>query len=96
MRAKDVIHETAQAFNFESQDLCGMSRKQELVLARQTAMYILWQRTNCTLARIGKALGNRTPATVSWGYQRIAKQIDYKPELKEKLERINETLFASL
>ena len=54
-------------------DLQGRRRGAKVVLARQRAMYFIRQYTNLTLAETGQMLGGRSPATVTYGYQKIAK-----------------------
>lgn len=63
-------------------------RELEIVRARQVAMYILVMTNGYTYTEIGQALGKRTPATISHGFQQIAKQLDKDTNLKEKVGEI--------
>ena len=73
-----------------------MSRKRDemTVLARQVAMYLIRQETDCSLAEIGQELGGRTPATVSHAYQKIADDIHNSPSLRRKVFEIQREFSA--
>lgn len=67
-----IVQMVAEEFGLTADDLTGRVRTAKIALARQVAMYFIRQKTGLTLADTGHLLGGRTPATVSWGYQRIA------------------------
>ncbi|MGB9771664.1 MAG: chromosomal replication initiator protein DnaA [Candidatus Kapaibacteriota bacterium] len=54
----------AHYFNLNPSDLESKSRKKELVVPRQLAIYIAKELTNCTLETIGKHFGNRDHTTI--------------------------------
>jgi chromosomal replication initiator protein len=64
-------------------------------LARQVAMYLIRQETDCSLAEIGRELGGRTPATVSHAYQKIAVDINNNPSLKRKVFDIQQEIHTN-
>lgn len=78
--------------NLNNGTLHNRKRKKKIAHACQILMYVLWQNTRMTLAEIGKYLGGRTPATVSWGYQRIAKKLPNDKKLQKIVKRIGEKL----
>lgn len=84
----DVINLVSLFFLREPGELEGRRRKSDVVLPRHVAMYVLWDSQVYTLMEIGQALGGRTPATVSWGYQKIADRIRYDKNLKELIVEI--------
>src|SRR3990167_9808395 len=70
-----VIKTVSERFGFLPDDLVAKGRSPDLVIARQVVMYILWRSEEFTLEQIGKLLGGRTPATISWGAQQVHKMI---------------------
>jgi len=88
-----LIDTVAKEFGVSATDLRLRSRVAEVVEARQVVMhvgYIGWH--SHTLARIGLALDGRTPATVSWGYQVIARRLTASEPLRLKVERVRDLL----
>jgi len=87
-----VIQVVARGFNVSISDLKRRSRTEEIVKARQVAMYLLNMTGVYTLERIGQSLGGRTPATVSYGFQRVAKLLSSDKGLAEMVNLIKEEL----
>lgn len=87
-----TIHIVAKSFSFKPADLKQRERSAEVALARQVAMYLLWSTEEYSLTQIGQALGGRTPATISHGFQRVAKQISRDPVLRNKVSEIQTVL----
>lgn len=85
---KDAV---AQGFNISIADLESKKRDALMALARQVAMYLIRQYTNYSLARTGLELGGRNPATISWGYQKIAGNMN-SLSLKHKIENIQKAI----
>lgn len=88
-----VIKEcVAKWFRLEPEVLEGRLKKGRVSQARQVAMYLIRQHTDYTLAEIGMELGGRSPATVTWGYQRIASDIQSNPVLQRQMKRIKKSM----
>lgn len=83
-----VVNVVAAVFNMTADDLKNRSRTVDIVLARQVAMYVLSITDKYTLATIGDALGGRSPATISHGFQRIAQRLPKNQTLRNKVEEI--------
>jgi len=87
-----VIEIVSQAFGFQVVDLESMNRSADLSLARQVAMYILWRSGKYTLDHIGQLLGNRSPATISHGFQSVAWKINTDTRIRQIVEKLREGL----
>jgi chromosomal replication initiator protein len=61
----------AKHFKIKISDITGMSRKQTLVMARQTAMYLIKVLTQHSLPEIGAAFGGRDHTTVLHAVRKI-------------------------
>jgi chromosomal replication initiator protein len=53
------------------------------------------QETDYSLGEIGQELGDRSPATVSHAYQKIAGNISNSPSLRRKLFEIQQAIESS-
>lgn len=87
-----VLEIVATSFQLTLSDLKSRKRDRETALARQVAMYLLKEATNCSLAQIGMELGNRDHATVIHACQKITSELDNNPYLRRKLSEIQEGL----
>ncbi|MFC2020754.1 chromosomal replication initiator protein DnaA [Chloroflexota bacterium] len=87
-----ITEAVVSSFQLTPSDLKGQKRDRATALARQVAMYLIRQETDCSLAEIGRELGGRTPATVSHAYQKIAGDINNSPSLRRKVFKIQQEL----
>jgi hypothetical protein len=87
-----VIEVVARHFGVSLTDMIGRRRLNYIVKPRQVAMYILWRSQFYSLREIGNELGGRTPATVSSGFDLIARSLKTDTELKRVLEEIKKEL----
>lgn len=80
----------ANAFGLEVDDLRIRNRKAVIVEARQAAMYIFWNlEERYSLAEIGDALGGRSAATVSHGYQQTVERLRTDEKLRDRIAMAN-------
>ncbi len=91
-----IMEAVVNHFQMTPSELKGRKRDEATALARQVAMYLIRQETDCSLAEVGKDLGGRTPATVSHAYQKIATDIINSPSLRRKVLDIQQdVVFAA-
>ena len=90
-----IVEAVVNSFQITPTDLKSRKRDEITALARQVAMYLIRQETDCSLSEIGQELGGRTPATVSHAYQKIAGDITNSPSLRRKVFQIQQDLAAS-
>ncbi len=88
-----VMEIVAQSFQLTLENLKSRRRK-ETTLARQVAMYLIRQETNCSLAQIGQELGGREPITVSSACKTIADNVNSDPGLRQRILNIQQKLYA--
>ena len=91
---KLITEAVVNAFQITPTDLRSRKRDELTALARQVAMYLIRQETDCSLAEIGQELGGRTPATVSHAYQKIADDIHNSPSLRRRVFEIQREFSA--
>jgi chromosomal replication initiator protein len=71
LHPEEIIGATAAATGLSPADLIGPSRRQPLVRARQTAMYLCRELTDLSLPKIGRAFGGRDHTTVMHALDRV-------------------------
>ena len=90
-----IAEAVATDFQVTLSDLKGRKRNEATVLARQVSMYLMRQETDCSLSEIGRELGGRSPATISYAYEKIANNINNDPHLRRQVFNIQQRLHAS-
>ncbi|WP_204910668.1 chromosomal replication initiator protein DnaA [Microlunatus spumicola] len=73
-----IMAQTASYFDITIDDLCGGSRTQQLVNARQIAMYLCRELTDLSLPKIGQQFGGRDHTTVMHADRKIRTQMGEK------------------
>ena len=84
-KIKEII---ASYYNINSKELSSASRKQELVYARNVTVYILKNKYNQTLKRIGSILGKRDHATISHSLEKITSEIESNENIKQDINNL--------
>lgn len=61
----DIVHSTCEYYHIKDENIYSSSRKRDIVLARQVAMYLTHKfLPNISLARIGQQIGSKDHSTV--------------------------------
>jgi len=89
-----IVETVASSFQMPLSELRGRKRDGATVLARQVTMYLMRQETECSLAEIGRELGGRSPATISYAYEKIANNISNDPHLRRQVFNIQQKLHS--
>lgn len=89
-----ILTQTAEVFQRTPAELVGRSRKHQIVVARQAAMWAIRQRyPSLSLEVIGTALGGRHYSTVMHGLaaveQRAQDSMVYREQLHQLITRVN-------
>jgi chromosomal replication initiator protein len=80
-------------YSVNQEDLIKKGRKKEISHPRQVLMYILRQELSTPFSTIGDLLGGRDHTTVLHAFEKINKQKDTSPKIKEELSIIKERLY---
>jgi chromosomal replication initiator protein len=92
--ATDVIDTVASHFGVTHQDLTGRSRRREISLPRQVAMYLMREETGSSLVDIGRTLGGRDHTTILHGIEKVEHDLGTDPELRSRVTQIREALLT--
>jgi len=89
---EQVMRAVAERFQLDPADLVGRKRNRATALARQVAMYLLKEASQCSLAQIGLDFGHRDHATVLHACRKIASDMDNDPHLRRQVLEIKKGL----
>ncbi len=88
----DIINTVCKHYELEPADIHTKSRKREVVLARQVAMFLAKNHTDFSTAKIGKFIGNRDHATVLHACKTIKGQCQVDKNFRADLDNIQTAL----
>ncbi|MBU4360885.1 chromosomal replication initiator protein DnaA [Patescibacteria group bacterium] len=93
LTAKKLINTVANFFEINLDDLTGSSRKKELVVPRQIAMYLMREEINASFPNIGNELGGRDHTTAMHSYSKIKNELDKNSKIKNDLILIKQKMY---
>jgi len=91
---KLVLDVVCDYFNLSQKELIGAKRQKELVLPRHITMFILSERLNMTVEKIGQILGKRDHTTVMHGRDKIKGLANTDQKVQRLLTEITSRLTA--
>ena len=91
---EEIVNQVAGAFGVSVQNLTGPDRRQEIVLPRQIAMYLLREEANWSLPKIGETLGGRDHTTVMYACQKITDLLERDDKLRRQVIKIKEQIYG--
>ena len=89
---QQVTAAVCQYFDISESAISASSRKQEVVRARQVAMYLSKRLTPLSLGQIGKMIGNRNHATVSHALQAVHELMENDRDFRQDVRSIERQL----
>jgi chromosomal replication initiator protein len=92
---EEIQRLVAEFFDMPPDLLRAKTRKQEIVNARQIAMYLAKEMTNCSLKTIGLHFGGRDHSTVIHAYQSVEDQIKLDSKYRDTLQIIKKRIETS-
>ena len=95
MTVEDIVHTTCEHFHVADESIYTSSRKRDIVLARQVAMYLTHKHLpNLSLARIGQCIGSKDHSTVLHACRTIEEQIGVDKAVGLAVEDIEKKMKA--
>jgi chromosomal replication initiator protein len=91
---KNIIELTAKYFQLRSSDLTGKHRSGRINLARQVAMFLCRELTDCSLPQIGEIFGGRKHTTILHGCNKIVDDMEFDDSLRQRIYDIRAALGA--
>lgn len=86
-----IIQTVCKAWNRSLEDVCGKSRKQEVVYTRITIAYVLRRYTTLSIKRIGRLI-NRDHSTIIHYLKAYDSEFRFNKDFRNFAKRIEEDL----
>ncbi len=91
---KLIIDVVAKFYDIEIADLTGKSRKKELVVPRQIAMFLMREEINTSFPTIGNEFGGRDHTTAIHACNKIGNEVKQDQRKKQELESIKQLIYS--
>lgn len=88
----DLIETVARYFNVDSEQVVGPSRKQEIALTRQVAMYMMKREMHFSLQRIGEIFGGRNHTTAMHSINNIKSRLKSDMGLRRDINALKKEM----
>ena len=89
-----ILSEVADYFGLRVDDLLARSRKKNVAIPRQVAMYLLIHEIGLPPTQVGRLLGGRDHSTVIHGAGKINGEMNEDSELRHDVQAIKESIFS--
>lgn len=87
-----IIKAIVEFYNIEEKHLFEKTRRKEIVLPRQIAMYMLREDLNISYPSIGQKFGGKDHTTVIYAYEKISNAIKIDNKLCNEIDQIRQSL----
>jgi chromosomal replication initiator protein len=92
--AKQIVERTARHFQVSLDDILGPKRDKDIVVPRQIAMYVLRSELHLSFPKIARELGRKDHTTAIHSVEKIEKESQFDPEIRDAINQIKERLYA--
>lgn len=89
-----IIERTAKYFHVPMEDILGPKRDKDIVVPRQIAMYMLRSELHLSFPKIARELGRKDHTTAIHSVEKIGKELNLVPGVREAVQDIKERLYA--
>jgi chromosomal replication initiator protein len=80
------------AFKVSMEELKGNSRRREISMARQVAMYLMRHHRDLSLPKIGEVFGGKDHTTVLYSCDKISQLKNTDPNLAQMLRQLSDRI----
>ncbi|MFA5894597.1 MAG: chromosomal replication initiator protein DnaA [Candidatus Shapirobacteria bacterium] len=85
---RHIISVCAKHFNLKTSELCGNSRRKDLVTARHLTAYLLLNEINLPLKEVGHLLGGRDHTSIMHARDKVVSDLSTNPQLRTLINQI--------
>lgn len=89
---QDIQKVVGEYYNVRIEDFAAKKRTKSIAYPRQIAMYLSRELTDFSLPKIGEEFGGRDHTTVIHAYDKIKKDIENDPTLKQEIESLEKDI----
>lgn len=95
LTAETITNATAKLWGLNPKNLTGKGRQQPDAFVRQVAMYLCYDLTTLSLAKVGMFFSNRNHATVLHAIKHIKQAMEKNPKMKTAVTELKKHLTAN-
>ena len=92
LTVNDIIEKVCSHYKVDTSTIHTKTRKREVVLVRQVAMYLAKKHTDTSSSKIGQLIGNKDHATVLHACKIIKDQVEVDKAFKAEIEEIEASM----
>ena len=92
---RKIIQTVAEFYDLKEREILTRSRKKEIVLPRQIAMYLLRKELKSSFPFIGRKFSGKDHTTAIHSYQKIVKEVETNKKMEEEISLIKERILNS-
>ncbi len=89
-----ILKAVCHFYSATMSDIKGKKRTKELVIPRQTAMYLIYELTETPYMSIGDFLGGRDHTTVLHGVKKVENELKTNMRVKNEIEQIRNLIYT--
>jgi chromosomal replication initiator protein len=89
-----IIKKIGEFYGINEKDLFGKTRKKEVVVPRQVAMYLLREELKMSFSSIGRKFNHKDHSTVIHAYNKINEELKKNSRLNEEIELIKHEIYS--
>jgi len=93
LTSKKLLNRVALFYDVKIDDLLGSSRKNEIVVPRQIAMFLMRKELNSSYPNIGQSIGGRDHTTAMHACDKINKLIEDNEKIKNDIAILKQKLY---
>ncbi len=93
LTSKKLLKTVIDFFDISMEELLGSSRKKELVMPRQIAMYLMREQLKSSFPNIGQEIGNRDHTTAMHACVKISQLVDSDERIKNDIAVLKQKLY---
>jgi chromosomal replication initiator protein len=90
---RELLQIVADFYGIKLSELTGASRKKELVVPRQVAMFLLREELEASFPLIGHELGGRDHTTAMHAWRKINREVEGEGRIKQEIEFIKQRIY---
>jgi len=93
LTSKKLLNNIALFYDLKPDDLLGSSRKNEIVVPRQIAMFLMRNELNSSYPNIGQSVGGRDHTTAMHACEKINRLIDENEKIKNDIAILKQKIY---
>lgn len=93
LTSRQIIDTVSNFFDIKKEDLTGCSRKRELVVPRQIAMYLMRVEMKSSFPNIGHEFGGRDHTTAMHSHEKIYSALKEDDSMRQNINLLKERLY---